>query len=387
MMLNGLGLKVLRYAFNAACFFTAFGMTVYWCYRFWMDEDLCMIDFVPFEKATEVQNPMISVCFEDNVLESKLKAFKRNITAIQYVDFLRGMKYIDGFNEIKFEDVTRQLGDFYLGDGSTSKNGIYTGGMYPNLVNSVPQLTFVGFWYMKLLKCYGLQIPNKNLKAAYFGFNSTSLPNSSCEFRCESDHCEKRKNIVFFHLPNQILLSAQTLSKACLTRAINVEHTVDYTITYLEVLKRRDKSSDPCMPDLKNYDRTILDGRRDKIGCRAPYQNTTSDLPLCTTKQKLSEAIDDMAYMATNAAHLVQPCVSIGDIRYSRNEYDFEAKRPYNGFGWKGPEWAWLGLNLPHKIKVVTQVKDVDFQTVIGNAGGYVGLFLGAGNIQFKMGV
>ena len=94
-----------------------------------------------------------------------------------------------------------------------------------------------------------------------------------------------------------------------------------------------------------------------------------------------------MAYMATNAAHLIQPCVSIGDIRYSRNEYDFEAKRPYNGFGWKGPEWAWLGLNLPHKIKVVTQVKDVDFQTVIGNAGGYVGLFLGAGNIQLKMGI
>ena len=45
---------------------------------------------------------------------------------------------------------------------------------------------------------------------------------------------------------------------------------------------------------------------------------------------------------------------------------------------------AW---NLPHKIKIVTQVKDVDFQTVIGNAGGYVGLFLGAGNIQLKMGI
>ena len=71
-----------------------------------------MVDFVPFEKATEVQNPMISVCFEDPVLESKLKSFERNITAIQYVDFLRGMEYIDGFDEIKFEDVTKQVADF-----------------------------------------------------------------------------------------------------------------------------------------------------------------------------------------------------------------------------------------------------------------------------------
>jgi len=41
-----------------------------------------------------------------------------------------------------------------------------------------------------------------------------------------------------------------------------------------------------------------------------------------------------------------------------------------------------LMINYPEKIKVITQLKSVDAHMLIGNIGGYVGLFLG--NILFK---
>ena len=36
-----------------------------------------------------------------------------------------------------------------------------------------------------------------------------------------------------------------------------------------------------------------------------------------------------------------------------------------------------LVLNYPDKIKVITQLKSVDAHMLIGNIGGYIGLFLG----------
>ena len=69
--------------------------------------------------------------------------------------------------------------------------------------------------------------------------------------------------------------------------------------------------------------------------------------------------------------HLTQSCVSIGDLTYKQTAYN----TPNNS--WGGPDWFWYSLTPPKKIKLIDQVKAVDIQTVIGNAGGYVGLFLG----------
>ena len=43
----------------------------------------------------------------------------------------------------------------------------------------------------------------------------------------------------------------------------------------------------------------------------------------------------------------------------------------------------WVGMKLPTSFKEITMVKAVDIQTVIGNAGGYVGLFLGINSFFF----
>jgi hypothetical protein len=61
-------------------------------------------------------------------------------------------------------------------------------------------------------------------------------------------------------------------------------------------------------------------------------------------------------------------CTSIEDIRYTFDETDVD---------WWGNDWFWISITLPKSFKEISQVRAVDIQTVIGNAGGYVGLFLG----------
>ena len=47
----------------------------------------------------------------------------------------------------------------------------------------------------------------------------------------------------------------------------------------------------------------------------------------------------------------------------------------YHQLGSKGSYNLWI--NYPTKAKFVKQLKDIDAHTLIGNIGGYIGLFLG----------
>ena len=65
---------------------------------------------------------------------------------------------------------------------------------------------------------------------------------------------------------------------------------------------------------------------------------------------------------------LETPCMSVEDIRYTFEEVDVD---------WYGSDWFWVSFKAPDTFMEIAQVRAVDIQTVIGNAGGYVGLFLG----------
>ena len=89
----------------------------------------------------------------------------------------------------------------------------------------------------------------------------------------------------------------------------------------------------------------------------------------CNTQEKLKDAM--VMDLSDAADESTPPCLSVGHFGFITSG----AYRP--DMVSKGPNYSWLNLTPPKKIKVINQVKAVDIQTVIGNAGGYVGLFLG----------
>ena len=57
-----------------------------------------------------------------------------------------------------------------------------------------------------------------------------------------------------------------------------------FKIEQVEILKRRNKRTKPCVPKSVSYDNKIINEYIIKNGCRAPYQNNPKDIPLCASK-------------------------------------------------------------------------------------------------------
>ena len=44
---------------------------------------------------------------------------------------------------------------------------------------------------------------------------------------------------------------------------------------------------------------------------------------------------------------------------------------------WLAKTWFGVGIVYPEQMKIISQSQAVDFHSLIGNIGGYIGLFLG----------
>ena len=354
--------NVFRYCYNIACVATAFGMTVLWMCRYSLDEDSVKIDLKQFH-FLEGQYPMISVCLIDPFVESRIKKYNNSLSGEKYRELLIGHKFSSQIEEIIFEDVTLNLADFYIGDDVYFRNGTYKQGTSPNFIHEIPQMTYTGFYGLYFFKCYGLKSKSSTWRhetdfhGATFSFNASLFPNS---IRPNSED----SIIIFLHMHNQLIVAGNHGKYSWPKRTEKKEYTMSFIVTNFEILKRRNKGNDPCLPDESSFDQIIMEDHLNTVGCRAPYQKTKTKLRICNSKEKMKEASHDL--MSTSKQK--KACTSSGSIIYTYDENDINIK---------GSDWFHIMIWLPDQYKEIVMVRAVDIETVIANAGGYIGLFLG----------
>ena len=347
---------VLRYFFNLACFLAAFALTIWWLYKFSLDEDsvqfeLKSIDFL------DGYNPMLSFCLVDPFIESKLKKYNETLTAKEYKRIIRGNISYKGVVNINLDDVTLDLGDFYLGRTIRFKNGSKIDMLRPDFPQELPHLTIAGFSYAWFYKCYGLKTNFANIDMVTFHFNSSLYP--------DGKRPSNRTTIaVALHLPNQLLLSMSSQKYTWPQRDSKKEYSMDFMFQQIDILKRRRKRNDPCLPDELNFDDVILEEFLNKIGCKALYHRSITDLEVCDSENKTKMASFEQI---KNKKHM-KACTSASILTFTYNEIDFD---------WKGSEWFHVTLEYPDQYREIKMIQAIDLQTVIANAGGYIGMFLG----------
>ena len=52
----------------------------------------------------------------------------------------------------------------------------------------------------------------------------------------------------------------------------------------------------------------------------------------------------------------------------------------------EGSDWFHFSIRFPDRFEEIVMVQAVDIQTAVGNAGGYIGLFLGMSRFNFFIG-
>ena len=355
-------MKVLRHSFSLACFATAFGMSIYWFYMFLKDEDLVQINLKTSETIDKSQDTMASFCFKDPIIESKLKTYNDTITAQKYLEFLYGYRLHVGSNSIDFDDITLNLMDYYLEDTIAFHNGTYMQGIAPNFVHEKPHVTYSGFYDGQLIKCFGMRSTYTGVSYSSFRFNSSLFPNGI------------RNNYfrIFLHLRNRFLLAGSSVKFSWPNRTMKKEYATTFWLQQVEIIKRRNKRTNPCLSDSSSYDDTILNDHLEEVGCNLPNQKRNENFKPCESLEKIRKARYDV--MRNKRSKIA--CTTAASIMFAFEEEDWN---------WKGSDWFHVFFMDPYHIKEIVMVKAVDIQTAIGNAGGYIGLFLGKSMSNSKL--
>ena len=357
-------INTFKLAFKILCLFVTAVMIVYWIAKYLKDEDISVVEFKLVKNMETVFHPEFTICFKNPFIESKFKDISSEISSQKYLQYLKGE--IPGgavYKNIDYDNVTLQLfehfnnldivGNFSNGQKYKNCTNIYK---CPFFVMKNNLNAFIGS--SQLYKCFGIK-PEESFESKLIGINVV--------FHRElRDLLAKVGNVYTgLNFPGHVL---QDYMGNQIWDNLNKTGNSDwFQLTVVELLKRRNKPSQPCSTEWKELDDWILKQHIEDIGCRAPYMNSYKNFPICDTQEKMKQSIfnwPDATYKHPT------PCVGASNIGYRFSS--ISAQPP--GID---PASLVISMSYTNKIKTVSQSRLVDGQALIGYIGGYVGLLLG----------
>jgi hypothetical protein len=263
--------------------------------------------------------------------------------------------------KIDYNSVSTNITEMFLSYGVELANGTFFSGT--SMRHSFWKTPYISYtwesWEKKIVKCFGLEIIDKNVSELSITLKRDIFPD---RIRPQSGGF-----VVLFHYPNQILNSIGTATRQWKKKSKGDNYWLSFYVRGMNVFQYRYKSRhNNCFQKWQEYDTRILEKHIKYVGCRTPDTNTKHDWPICESKEKMKEA---RYHLRTGA---VQPCREIESINYQIGESDGSFIR--NGF----KNWVAIAIQVSNpRFKLTIQKKEVDFQTLVGNVGGYIGIFLG----------
>ena len=356
--------NTFKLAFKVLCLFVTVGMIVYWIAKYLKDEDISVVEYKLVENMDSAIQPEFTICFENPLIEEKLNDINSNISSEGYLQYLNGDMPGDvTYESIDYDNVTIQLfqyleyvevtGDFSGGQKYKNCTNIYKCPfvIIKNNLNAFAESSIFN-------KCFGVKLAD-SYQSKVFGIFMV--------FSRELRHIlEKVGNVYMgFNFPEQLLqdyMGGQYWNKLNTTG-----YAEWFKVTTVELLKRRNKPSQPCLTDWKELDNWILRQHIRDVGCRAPYMNVYKNLQICKTKSKMKESVFDWEYASNKYP---PPCETASNIGYTFSSVATQDK-------YVDPSSLSIFLTYTNKIKIISQSRLIDGQALVGYIGGYVGLFLG----------
>ena len=357
--------KTCKVSFTAACVIVVAVMVSYWLYKFKVeDRDIGVVDYVPLKDAKEIKFPVVSICLENPFIDEKLKEKNSSITSMAYRQYLEGKIYDKSYEQIDYPNVTIDLNQYLLAGNVWWRNETM---VQIDLDNFNLIETFSGFYgtfntdaFIKsytFFKCYSMKFVvdgHRNVKKVGAIFNWTRL---------NSDWQSNQSVVHFiFHYPSQFfVLRDSKIQKSYLNHGGKTE----FNFKNIEILKQRKTRNRKCSKDVENYDDTVVDEVLHKTGCRPPYIQSHKFYPQCEVQEDIFRSKIDT--LANERVGIPKPCERASEIRKNVKHSDPPTL---------SKTWLFM-INYPEEVKTITQSQDVDVHSLIGNIGGYLGLFLG----------
>ena len=343
-----------KFVFRAVCIIAVGFMIGYWLYKYGVeDRDIGVVDYLSLEHTKDLDFPLPTLCIKNPFLAERLNEIVVGMTGKEYLKYLNGEVWNNTYKNINYENTTINLNDYFT--HATEKKTSDTTWRNSSLLFN-HRVVFNGFYLTSFMKCFSIEsnfTNHRDIKKLQFYYNIQELVNSSIGPRIP----------MFYKInyPGQYLLGDNNPYYVSMKEG-------DYRflrLKLIEILRRRNTHNKKCSENSLPYDEMILKEHLKNTGCRPPYFMIGTETPACDSMKKLKES--RFQYEIARAMDFPKDCRRMSGIRSGLAGGELKSLRN---------KWR-IGLSYPEDVKVITQSKEIDVHSLIGNIGGYFGLFLG----------
>ena len=378
-----------KYIFKTLCALATLGLLSMGLYQYILDHDKSVVHTRSFFETQDDVLPVMSMCFEQLFEDASFNNFGANITGDMYKNFLLGEYFREDLRAINYSQVTSKISDYIFAYSFTYRNGTHIRGATQNISWKNPYHTYSWESWGRFVKCFGIEITDKELYhlAIYL------------DRRLFSNRIRPQSNgfVVLFHYPNQILSSLHTVMRQWALRDSKSDYWMEFDVKNVDVIVRRYKRNQKnCIENWRDYDRIILEDHIESVGCRTPDQWTNQEWPICTSKEKMKAARLNLKPGG------IRPCREIEAIDYVMLESEGSPAH-LKKYSKQFQTWFQETLNDSHlncgnkdlleqtqpgwfstvlrildpAVKTTINKREMDIQSFVAYAGGYIGLFMG----------
>ena len=354
-------LKVLSTSFKVLCGSVVISMVTYWIYKYFKDEDLCLVDYKAVQDSNDESLPVVSVCFHYPFIDEYFPNKNYPLNGTSYMEYLKGNVFDEEFQDIDYENVILNFTQYIAVVHISWRNGT-TVDFSPVEAQKIVQMdvTFSGFIYDDFYHCFGTIVKESYKKDIAFLINIYKRDDE-----LDSLMVERGNVYLILHYPNQFILTPLNIQEFALHPNRTVNDIGFHTVHGVEILKRRSKRAEHCTLGFTNFDEIVLKSLLRKNECRPPYITKYKDFPICKTRDQIRDVRYELS--EKNNKNYTKSCSSMSkiDVTYSSDP------------SWREETYFGIGILYPEQMKIISQTQAVDFHSLLGNIGGYIGLFLG----------
>ena len=335
-------------------------MVGYWIHKYCKDEDVTTTEYITFEEKGDFILPELNICITNPFLNYKLENISKNLSIETYLKYIKGeISSNKKLDHIDYDKITLNLFEHLNKIVVTFRPGKNTPRYICKNPKSCPYVNLKpnhsGFLEHVFYRCFGFETNRKHSK---------DISNIAIDFKSTlAQNLRRVANVrSVLNYPYQQFYS-MTSHHALWTNINDTKSFSNINIRVIEILSHRNKPNRRCFEDWMYYDDLILKDHIKKVGCRAPYQNIYKHLPACDTEEKMKQSIFNIQTLP----NLPVPCQEMSQLAF-----DFTSEFELPGYD----EFPII-IVFPDKIRAITQSQAIDIHSLIGNIGGYIGLFLG----------
>lgn len=360
--------------FKVLCGIAASFMVGFWIFKFNENEDVSAIEYISYETHSDITYPELSICINKPFIYDNLSLDPEvNVSMDEYHQYIIGESiFREEYRNISYSNVTLDMFEYVQYVQLYMRNENNQKIKQCNEIKACPYVSFAnnfnGFIKGMSTRCFGFHVNLKisgNVEALHVMFKSEL--NDMLNMIGKNDLA---KSFVVLNYPGQMLNAPETGTPVWSNPNSSLG-LLSIKVSTNEILRRRAKRKTPCFSDWMYFDDMVLETHHSIVGCSPPYQNSSK--PMCTSKTQLSKSRYDYSIMP--GKYYPVPCEGMSSIVFTASKLDYAILS----------ETPNLMITYPKTTRLVTQFKSVDLHALIGNIGGYIGLFLGKYNtpIQF----